>query len=96
MEILKKPILTEKISLLTDKLNHYAFKVDQRANKIEIRKAVQDMYGVTVEAVNTMRYSGKLKSRNTKGGMVSGRASKFKKAIITVKGGEAIDYYNNI
>ncbi|MBE7176421.1 MAG: 50S ribosomal protein L23 [Mucilaginibacter polytrichastri] len=96
MEILKKPILTEKVSLLTDKLNRYAFKVDQRANKIEIKKAVQDMYGVTVEAVNTLRYSGKLKSRNTKAGIVTGRPAKFKKAIITLKDGEAIDYYNNI
>ena len=88
MEILKKPLLTEKIAILTEKLNRYAFKVDHRANKIQIKGAVEAMYGVNVTAVNTMKYEGKLKSRNTKAGSVSGRPSKFKKAIITLKDGE--------
>jgi large subunit ribosomal protein L23 len=96
MEILKKPLLTEKITQLTDKLNRYAFKVDQRANKIQIKGAVEAMYGVNVTAVNTMRYVGKLKTRNTKAGAVSGRAATYKKAIITLKGGEVIDFYSGI
>jgi len=96
MEILRKPLLTEKISLLTEKLNRYAFKVDPRANKIQIKAAVEAMYGVTVTAVNTMKYAGKLKSRSTKAGVVSGRAATFKKAIITLKDGETIDFYSTI
>jgi len=96
MEILKKPLLTEKVTKLTEKLNRYAFKVDHRANKIQIKGAVEAMYGVNVKAVNTMKYQGKLKSRNTKAGSVSGRPSKFKKAIITLKAGETIDFYSNI
>jgi len=96
MEILKKPLLTEKVTKLTDKLNRYAFKVDHRANKIQIKGAIEAMYGVSVTAVNTMKYVGKLKSRNTKGGMVSGRAATYKKAIITLKDGEVIDFYSNI
>ncbi|CAM3942598.1 50S ribosomal protein L23 [Mucilaginibacter galii] len=96
MEVLRKPLLTEKISLLTEKLNRYAFKVDPRANKIQIKAAVEAMYGVTVTAVNTMKYAGKLKSRSTKAGVVSGRAATFKKAIITLKDGETIDFYSTI
>jgi len=96
MEILKKPLLTEKISLLTEKLNRYAFKVDHRANKIQIKAAVEAMFGVTVTAVNTMKYAGKLKSRSTKAGVVSGRAATFKKAIITLKDGETIDFYSTL
>jgi len=96
MEVLKKPLLTEKVSLLTEKLNRYAFKVDPRANKIQIKAAVEAMYGVTVTAVNTMKYAGKLKSRSTKAGVVSGRAATFKKAIITLKDGETIDFYSTI
>jgi large subunit ribosomal protein L23 len=96
MEVLKKPLLTEKVSQLTEKLNRYAFIVDPRANKIQIKGAIETMYGINVVAVNTMRYVGKLKSRNTKGGPVSGRAAKYKKAIITVKDGETIDFYSTI
>jgi large subunit ribosomal protein L23 len=96
MEILKKPLLTEKVTQLTEKLNRYAFKVDPRANKIQIKGAIEKMYGVNVTAVNTMRYVGKLKSRNTKAGAVSGRSAAYKKAIITLKDGETIDFYSNI
>jgi large subunit ribosomal protein L23 len=96
MEILKKPLLTEKVTQLTEKLNRYAFKVDPRANKIQIKGAIEKMYGVNVTAVNTMRYVGKLKSRNTKAGAVSGRSASYKKAIITLKDGETIDFYSNI
>ena len=96
MEIIKKPILTEKASLLTEKLNRYAFKVDHRANKIQIKSAIQEMFGVTVVAVNTSVIAGKTKSRHTKAGFVSGRAPKYKKAVITVKDGETIDFYSVI
>jgi large subunit ribosomal protein L23 len=96
MEILRKPLLTEKVTQLTEKLNRYAFIVDPRANKIQIKTAIEAMYGVNITAVNTMRYVGKLKSRNTKAGLVSGRAATVKKAIITLKDGEVIDFYSNI
>ena len=96
MEILKKPLLTEKVTQLTEKLNRNAFKVDHRANKIEIKAAIEKMYGVNITAVNTMKYVGKLKSRNTKAGAVSGRAATYKKAIISLKDGETIDFYNSI
>ena len=91
MEILKKPLLTEKVAQLTEKLNRYTFKVDHRANKIQIKQAIEKMYGVNITAVNTMKYVGKLKSRNTKAGAVSGRAAAYKKAIITLKDGETIE-----
>ena len=96
MEILKKPLLTEKITQLTEKLNRYAFKVDHRANKIQIKGAIEAMYGVSITAVNTMKYMGKLKSRNTKAGAVTGRAAAYKKAIVTLKDGETIDFYSGI
>jgi large subunit ribosomal protein L23 len=96
MEIIKKPILTEKASMLTEKLNRYAFKVDHRANKIQIKTAIEAMFGVTVVAVNTAVVAGKAKSRHTKAGFVSGRAPKYKKAIITIQDGETIDFYSVI
>jgi large subunit ribosomal protein L23 len=96
METLKKPLLTEKVAQLTEKLNRYAFIVDPRANKIQIKEAIEKMYGVNITDVNTMRYVGKLKSRNTKSGIVQGRVATYKKAIITLKDGETIDFYSNI
>ena len=96
MEILKKPILTEKATGLTEKLNRYAFQVDPKANKLQIKDAIQKMYGVTIESVNTLVVSGKVKSRGTKAGVVSGRTPKYKKAIVTLKEGEVIDFYSNI
>ena len=96
METLKKPLLTEKVAQLTEKLNRYAFIVDPRANKIQIKEAIEKMYGVNITDVNTMRYVGKLKSRNTKSGVVQGRVATYKKAIITLKAGEIIDFYSNI
>lgn len=96
MEVLKKPLLTEKVSQLTEKLNRYAFIVNPKANKIQIKEAIEAMYGINIVAVNTMRYVGKLKSRNTKSGLVTGRAATYKKAIITLKDGETIDFYSTI
>jgi large subunit ribosomal protein L23 len=96
MEFLRKPILTEKASSLTEKSNRFTFNVDPKANKLQIKSAIEKMYGVNILAINTMVVNGKLKSRNTKGGMVSGRSPKYKKAIVTLKDGETIDYYANI
>jgi len=95
MEVLIKPLVTEKISDLNEK-GQYGFIVDRRANKVEIRKAVEKMYSVNVESVNTMRYEGKEKSRYTKTKIISGRAAAFKKAIVTVAEGEVIDFYSGI
>jgi large subunit ribosomal protein L23 len=81
---------------LTDKLNQYGFIVDEKANRLEIKKAVQELYGVTVNSINTIRYAGKLKSRYTRSGYLSGRTNSFKKAIVTLKEGEKIDFYSNI
>jgi len=79
-----------------EKLNRYGFVVEKTANKLQIKQAVEDMYGVTVADVNTMRYGGKAKSRFTKAGYLVGRTNSFKKAIITLKEGEKIDFYSNI
>jgi len=96
MEILKKPILTEKASTLTEKLNRFSFQVDYRANKLEIKSAIEKMYGVSVEAINTMVVCGKKKSRNTKAGIITGNSSKYKKAVVTLRGTETIDLYSTI
>ncbi len=82
--------------MLTEKLNRFAFKVDYRANKLQIKGAIEQMYGVNILAINTMVVSGKAKSRYTKAGFVSGRSPKYKKAIVTLKDGETIDFYSNI
>ncbi len=96
MEILKKPVLTEKASALTEKLNRYTFQVDHKANKIQIKSEIEGMYGVNILAVNTMVVFGKNKTRSTKTGSVQGRIAKYKKAIVTLKEGEVIDFYSNI
>ncbi len=95
-EILIKPILTEKANAQQESLRRYAFKVDRRANKLEIKKAIQDFYGVNVVDVNTAVAPGKNKSRNTKAGLVQGMKSAYKKAFVTVAEGETIDLYTNI
>lgn len=96
MDILLKPIVTEKMTALGDKLNQYGFLVERKANKIRIKKAIEEMYGVTVETVNTMIYAGKNKSRFTKTGVISGRKNSFKKALVTLAEGDSIDFYSNI
>ncbi|MFO7940609.1 MAG: 50S ribosomal protein L23 [Bacteroidales bacterium] len=96
MDTLIKPIVTEKMTDMGEKLNRYGFIVDTQANKIQIREAVEEMYGVTVEKVRTMRYLGKRKSRYTKSGIISGRMNSYKKAIVTLAEGEQIDFYSNI
>lgn len=97
MGIIIKPIVTEKQTAITDKFpNRYGFRVSPDANKLEIKKAVEEMYGVTVESVNTMNYAGKKKSRYTKSGIINGKTSAFKKAIVMLKEGETIDFFSNI
>jgi len=96
MIIIKKPVITEKMTAISEKLNKYAFIVDKRANKLQIKQAVQELYGVQVESVNTINYEGKLKSRYTKTGIISGRRDAFKKAIVTLAKGETIDFFSNI
>lgn len=96
MEILIKPIITEKMTAQAEKLGRYAFVVDKGANKLEIKAAVEKMYGVKVDSVNTQQYVGKVKTRNTTRGVAIGRVNRNKKAIVTLKQGEAIDFYASI
>ncbi len=96
MEVLIKPIVTEKMTGQAENLNRYGFMVNKDANKIQIRKAVEDMYSVTVDSVNTSRYAGKHKSRYTKSGVIRGRSSSYKKAIVTLVEGDSIDFFSNI
>ena len=116
MNIIVKPLISEKMTRLTDAaaspkmtriqrdknkpapkvLNRYGFVVDKRANKIEIKKAIESFYGVKVLDVNTMNYSGKLKSRYTKSGFLTGRTNAYKKAIVTLAEGDSIDFYASI
>jgi large subunit ribosomal protein L23 len=96
MKIIIKPIVTEKMTELGEKLNRFGFVVDKRANKLQIKGAVEEMYSVTVTSVNTMVYGGKTKSRYTKSGVISGRTNSYKKAIVTLAEGENIDFYSNI
>ena len=96
MDILHKPIVTEKLTAQGEKLNRYGFEVDKRANKLQIKKAVETMYGVTVDSVNTLIVGGKSKNRYTKAGFIQGRSSTYKKAIVTVAKDDKIDFYSNI
>ena len=96
MSILIKPIVTEKLTAQGEKLNRYGFIVDVKANKLQIKNAVEEMYNVSVADVNTVNYHGKKKSRFTKAGLLRGRANHFKKAYITLAGDEKIDFYANI
>ena len=95
-DILIKPILSEKANKLSEKQNRYSFVVDKKANKLEIKKAVETFYGVTVVDVNTAVAPGKNKARYTKAGFIQGMKSAYKKALVTVAEGETIDLYANI
>ena len=95
-EILIKPILTEKANAQQESLRTYAFKVNRRANKLEIKTAIEQFYGVNVLEVNTLVVPGKNKSRSTKSGVISGVKSGYKKALVTVAEGETIDLYASI
>jgi large subunit ribosomal protein L23 len=95
-QILIKPLITEKMSLDTERRNAYGFVVADGANKIEIKKAIEKEYGVTVTSVRTLRVDGKQRQRYTKTGMVKGRTNGYKKAIVSIGDGELIDFYENI
>ena len=95
-EILIKPILTEKANAQQESLRRYAFKVNRRANKLEIKNAVEQFYGVNVLEVNTLVVPGKNKTRSTKSGIISGIKSGYKKALVPVAEGETIDLYASI
>ncbi len=91
-----KPLVTEKMTSITEKQNKFGFIVVPKATKLEIRKEVEALYNVTVLAVNTCKYAGKNKSRYTRSGLIKGRTNAFKKAIVTLKEGDTIDFYSNI
>ena len=95
-EVLIKPILTEKANAQQEKLKRYAFKVNRKANKLEIKKAIEDFYGVSVVDVNTLVVPGKNKARFTKAGFIKGVRPAYKKALVTLAEGDTIDLYANI
>ncbi|MCM1348752.1 MAG: 50S ribosomal protein L23 [Firmicutes bacterium] len=96
MDITIKPIVTEKATQLTDKLNRYTFRVSPDANKYQIKTLVEQIYGVKVVKVNTAVVRGKNKSRWTKSGLLRGKTEAYKKAFITVEEGQTIDFYSNL
>ena len=95
MNVIIKPIVTEKMTQKTESLNDYGFVVNRKANKIEIKKAVENSYGVKVLSIRTMIYRGKEKSRFTKTGVIKGKTNSFKKAIVRLEKDNSIDFYNN-
>ncbi len=96
MGILIRPVITEKATADSEERNRFAFVVDKKANKIQIKEAIEEVYGVHIDKVRTMLIPGKKKSRNTKNGVVSGTTGMYKKAIVEVRSGETIDLYSNI
>ena len=109
MAFIIKPLVTEKMTKITDKSSvektyertkkaetKYGFIVKPEANKLEIKKEIESLYNVTVLDVNTCRYAGKRSSRYTKAGLIKGQKNAFKKAIVTLKEGDVIDFYSNI
>jgi large subunit ribosomal protein L23 len=96
MSIIIKPIITEKITKEGEVFNRFGFVVDRKANKVQIKKAVEAAYGISVVSVNTMNYRADRTTKYTKSGLISGKTSAYKKAVVQVKEGETIDFYNNI
>jgi large subunit ribosomal protein L23 len=96
MNIIVRPIVTEKITKNSEILNQFGFVVERKANKVEIKKAVEAAYGVNVVSVNTMNVRPDRSTKYTKSGLISGKTNAYKKAIVQVQEGETIDFYNNI
>ena len=97
MAVIIKPLVTEKMTAMTEKMpNRFGFIVRPDANKLEIKKEVEALYNVKVVDMNTMKYQGKSKSRYTRSGLLKGRTNAFKKAVVTLKDGDTIDFYSNI
>ncbi len=94
--IIIKPIITEKAEILSESLNQYSFVVNKKCNKIEIKKAIEEMYSVNVSSVNTIVMPSKSKNRNTRSGILKGQVSSYKKAIITLAEGEEINFFGDI
>ena len=95
MNILYKPIITVKASLISERLNQYTFLVNVKSNKVQIKKAIEDMYGVKVDKILTINYGSEMKKRYTKNGIQNGKSKSIKKAIVKVAEGEKIDFYDN-
>lgn len=95
-KILIKPIISEKAELLSGNKGQYSFVVNKSANKVEIRKAVEEMYSVNVSSVNTLIMPRKAKTRNTKSGVLKGNISSYKKAIVKLANGEEIDFFGEV
>lgn len=95
-DILIKPIITEKSNALSEKLNQFSFMVGWKANKNEIKNAIKEMYGIDVVSVSTARIPAKARIKYTAKGISKGKKAAYKKAIITCKEGETIDFYNSI
>lgn len=95
-QIVIKPVITEKMTSVSEDMNRFGFIVKYDANKIQIKQAIEKLYDVNVEKVWTMRYAGKSKSRFTKTGLITGRTNAYKKAIVSLAEGETIDLYSNI
>ena len=96
MSVLIKPIITEKVTADSELNNRFGFIVDPRANKLQIKEAVEATYGVTVEKVRTMNYGPERRTRYTKNGIQHGKTNAIKKAIVQVAEGDTIDFYSNI
>jgi len=96
MDIIIKPLVTEKMTQQTERYQRYGFMVDRRATKPQIKAAIESLYNVSVESVNTLVHGGKVKSRYTKGGVITGKTNSYKKAIVTLTDGQSIDFYSNI
>jgi len=96
MRIIIKPIITEKITLESELYGRYGFVVHKKANKIQVKKAIEDAYGVAVTSVRTMNYPIARKTKFTKKGVVTGKTGGFKKAIVQLAEGDTIDFYSNI
>lgn len=95
MAILIKPLVTEKVSAMNEH-GKYGFVVDRSANKVQIKKEIEKVYGVTVESVNTMIHPGRTKKKYTKSKVVEGRTPAYKKAVVQVAEGDIIDFYSGI
>ncbi len=96
MDILIKPLVTEKMNDQAERYNRYGFVVAKTATKPQIKKAVESLYNVSVSSVNTLVYGGKVKSRYTKSGVITGKTAAYKKALVTLAEGDSIDFYSNI
>ena len=96
MNILFKPIITEKASKISERLNQYTFLVDKRSNKIQIKKSVEETYDVKVDKVSTINYGSERKKRYTKNGIQKGKSNSTKKAIVKLAEGDKIDFYDNL